>query len=114
MALRTLCVPMNGRVLARVAATPPRNLLALSPRHLYTPLSPSPSPSQSQLQSRSGRGSRTFCSTRISMTATKIDGTAIAKSIRERLGAQIKKRQEVNARYRPNLKIVQGEWLRCH
>ncbi|OCL05841.1 putative C-1-tetrahydrofolate synthase mitochondrial precursor [Glonium stellatum] len=41
------------------------------------------------------------------MTATKIDGTAIAKSIRERLGADIKKKQESNPRYRPSLKIVQ-------
>lgn len=41
------------------------------------------------------------------MTATKIDGTAIAKSIRERLGAEIKKKQESNPRYKPSLKIVQ-------
>lgn len=41
------------------------------------------------------------------MTATKIDGTAIAKSIRERLGAEIKKKQEINPRYKPSLKIVQ-------
>ncbi|KAF2871645.1 formate--tetrahydrofolate ligase-domain-containing protein [Massariosphaeria phaeospora] len=41
------------------------------------------------------------------MTATKIDGTAIARTIRERLGAQIKQRQETNSRYRPSLKIVQ-------
>jgi hypothetical protein len=43
------------------------------------------------------------------MTATKIDGTAIAKNIRERLGEQIKSRQESNPRYRPSLKIVQGK-----
>jgi 5,10-methylene-tetrahydrofolate dehydrogenase/methenyl tetrahydrofolate cyclohydrolase len=43
------------------------------------------------------------------MTATKIDGTAIAKSIRERLGAKIKERQGANPRYKPGLKIVQGE-----
>ena len=43
------------------------------------------------------------------MTATKIDGTAIARSIRERLGQQIKKRQETNPRYIPSLKIIQGE-----
>ncbi|PSN72427.1 FTHFS-domain-containing protein [Corynespora cassiicola Philippines] len=41
------------------------------------------------------------------MTATKIDGTAIARSIRERLGGQIKERQQSNPRYRPSLKIVQ-------
>jgi 5,10-methylene-tetrahydrofolate dehydrogenase/methenyl tetrahydrofolate cyclohydrolase len=43
------------------------------------------------------------------MTAIKIDGTAIARNIRERLGAQIKKRQESNPRYKPSLKIIQGE-----
>jgi hypothetical protein len=42
------------------------------------------------------------------MTATKIDGTAIAKSIRERLGGYIKEKQATNPRYRPSLKIVQG------
>ena len=43
------------------------------------------------------------------MTAQKIDGTAIAKSIREKLGAKIKERQAQNPRYKPSLKIVQGE-----
>jgi methylenetetrahydrofolate dehydrogenase (NADP+)/methenyltetrahydrofolate cyclohydrolase/formyltetrahydrofolate synthetase len=43
------------------------------------------------------------------MTAQKIDGTAIAKSIREKLGAKIKERQEKNPRYKPSLKIIQGE-----
>lgn len=43
------------------------------------------------------------------MAGQKIDGTAIAKSIREKLGAKIKERQEKNSRYRPSLKIVQGE-----
>ncbi|KAF2742365.1 FTHFS-domain-containing protein [Sporormia fimetaria CBS 119925] len=41
------------------------------------------------------------------MPASKIDGTQIARSIRERLGAQIKQRQQTNPRYRPSLKIVQ-------
>ena len=44
------------------------------------------------------------------MAAQKIDGTAIAKSIRERLGAKIKDKQAKNPRYRPSLKIVQCEW----
>jgi hypothetical protein len=51
---------------------------------------------------------RHFSSSPLRMTATKIDGTAIAKSIRERLGAEIKKKQESNPRYKPSLKIVQG------
>lgn len=42
------------------------------------------------------------------MVATKLDGTAIAKSIRERLGAEIAEKQKLNPRYRPTLKIVQG------
>ncbi|KAL1610094.1 tetrahydrofolate synthase [Paraconiothyrium brasiliense] len=41
------------------------------------------------------------------MTASKIDGNAIARSIRERLGAEVKQKQETNPRYRPSLKIVQ-------
>ncbi|KPI44442.1 C-1-tetrahydrofolate synthase, mitochondrial [Cyphellophora attinorum] len=41
------------------------------------------------------------------MTATKIDGTAIAKSIRERLQQEIKDKQKVSPRYKPCLKIIQ-------
>lgn len=51
------------------------------------------------------------------MTASKIDGNAIARSIRERLAHEVKQKQETNPRYRPSLKIVQGErvyiWLPC-
>ncbi|KZF19015.1 FTHFS-domain-containing protein [Xylona heveae TC161] len=41
------------------------------------------------------------------MTATKIDGTAIAKNIRERLHAEIQKVQETNPRFKPSLTIIQ-------
>ncbi|MCJ1362882.1 tetrahydrofolate synthase [Acarospora aff. strigata] len=41
------------------------------------------------------------------MTATKIDGTAIAQAIRTRLQQEIKKKQETNPRYKPSLTIVQ-------
>ncbi|RYP40720.1 hypothetical protein DL768_010600 [Monosporascus sp. mg162] len=41
------------------------------------------------------------------MTATKLDGTAIAKKIRERLAAEIVEKQRVNPRYKPHLKIIQ-------
>lgn len=41
------------------------------------------------------------------MTATKIDGTAIAKSIRERLKAEIQQIQESNPRFKPSLVIFQ-------
>lgn len=41
------------------------------------------------------------------MTATRIDGTAIAKAIRERLHAEIENTQKSNPRYKPSLKIIQ-------
>jgi methylenetetrahydrofolate dehydrogenase (NADP+) / methenyltetrahydrofolate cyclohydrolase / formyltetrahydrofolate synthetase len=54
-----------------------------------------------------------FSSTSIAMTAKKIDGTAIAKSIRERLHAEIKNTQKTNPRFKPSLKIIQGKMLVC-
>jgi len=51
---------------------------------------------------------RAFSRSTVLMTATKIDGTAIAKTIRERLNAQIKSTQERNPRYKPSLVIIQG------
>lgn len=42
------------------------------------------------------------------MVAQLLDGTAIAKSIRERIGAEIAERQKINPRYQPCLKIIQG------
>jgi hypothetical protein len=42
------------------------------------------------------------------MTAIKLDGTAIAKSIREKLAAEIVEKQKVNPKYQPSLKIIQG------
>ncbi|KAK1828139.1 C-1-tetrahydrofolate synthase, cytoplasmic [Podospora conica] len=41
------------------------------------------------------------------MAATKIDGTAIAKKIRERLRSEIAQVRETNPRFRPSLKIIQ-------
>jgi len=41
------------------------------------------------------------------MAAEKIDGTAIAKGIRERINAEIKEVQAKNPRYKPSLVIVQ-------
>jgi hypothetical protein len=52
---------------------------------------------------------RAFSSTPIAMTATKIDGTAIAKKIREKLHAEIVETQKTNPRYKPSLKIIQGD-----
>jgi hypothetical protein len=47
-------------------------------------------------------------STISAMPATKIDGTAIAKSIREKINADIRQKQQSNPRYKPCLVIVQG------
>ncbi|KAI9739731.1 MAG: tetrahydrofolate synthase [Cirrosporium novae-zelandiae] len=41
------------------------------------------------------------------MTATKIDGKAIARKIRERLKEEIAEKQKANPRYKPSLTIVQ-------
>ncbi|KAI1331803.1 formate--tetrahydrofolate ligase-domain-containing protein [Xylariaceae sp. FL0255] len=41
------------------------------------------------------------------MTAVKLDGTAIAKAIRERLAAEVVEKQKINPKYRPSLKIIQ-------
>lgn len=43
------------------------------------------------------------------MTATKIDGTAIAKSIRDGLKTEIEQIQQANPRFKPSLVIFQGE-----
>lgn len=93
-----------ARILARCfpQATPPSSIkycAILAPRHVHSALKP--------VSDR-----RLFSSSR--MTAQKIDGTAIAKAIRERLGQKIQERQAGNPRYRPSLKIVQGEAQHCH
>lgn len=46
--------------------------------------------------------------TTAAMSARILDGTAIAKSIRERIGADIAQKQQLNPRYKPSLKIIQG------
>lgn len=45
------------------------------------------------------------------MAATKIDGTAIAKKIRERLRSEIAQVRDTNPRFRPSLKIIQGVYF---
>lgn len=66
-----------------------------------SPLSPSlPYPASSSQR-------RLFSSSTV-MGALKLDGTAIAKAIRERLGAEIAEKQRLNPRYKPSLKIIQG------
>jgi hypothetical protein len=51
---------------------------------------------------------RPFSSSSQNMAAIKIDGTAIAKRIREDLHAEILERRKANPHYKPSLKIIQG------
>ena len=43
------------------------------------------------------------------MVAEKIDGTAVARKIRDRINEEIKKKQKTSERFRPALTIVQGK-----
>jgi methylenetetrahydrofolate dehydrogenase (NADP+)/methenyltetrahydrofolate cyclohydrolase/formyltetrahydrofolate synthetase len=54
---------------------------------------------------------RLFSSSSAAMGAQLIDGTAIAKDIRESINADIRKKQQANPRYKPCLVIIQGECL---
>lgn len=58
--------------------------------------------------SPAGLGKAYFSTSRAVMGAVKIDGTAIAKRIRENLQAEIEERKKTNPRYAPSLKIIQG------
>lgn len=51
-----------------------------------------------------------FSTSRPVMGATKIDGTAIAKRIREGLHAEILDKKKINPRFVPSLKIIQGDY----
>jgi hypothetical protein len=48
------------------------------------------------------------------MAAAKIDGTAIARKVRERLQAEIAEKKGVNPRFQPCLKIIQGACVPLH
>lgn len=51
---------------------------------------------------------RAFSSSAPAMAAAKIDGTAIARKVRERLHAEIAEKKTINPRFQPCLKIIQG------
>ena len=50
---------------------------------------------------------RQFSKKHYNMAAERIDGTAIAQKIREKINENIKKTQEQNPRYKPSLSIIQ-------
>lgn len=73
----------------------PRRPTRLGPSYLFT------HPSSSFYRRRR-------FTTSAAMSARILDGTAIAKSIRERIGTEITEKQKLNPRYKPCLKIIQG------
>lgn len=74
-----------------------------------SPFNPTSAPATNFVSSTSYHCQRRgFCISQVKMTAVKIDGTAIAKNIREKLHAQIEETQKTNPRFRPSLKIIQG------
>jgi hypothetical protein len=81
------------RSIANSSSSPPRNpnLFQVSSSVLHTP---------SLL--------RSFSTSLSTMAAIKLDGTAIAKSIREKLAAEVVEKQKLNPQYQPCLKIIQG------
>lgn len=58
--------------------------------------------------SLSSASSRAFSSSAAAMAAERIDGTAIAKKVREQLKADIAEKKGINPRFQPCLKIIQG------
>lgn len=89
----------------------PHGITAKAPKLsplLLTPISKSNGVPVSLNSCVSQRFSRSFSSSHTAMPATKIDGTAIAKKIRENLAAEVLERQSVNPRFQPCLKIIQG------
>lgn len=53
---------------------------------------------------------RAFSSSSAAMVAQKIDGTAVAKRVREQLKAEIAEKKGINPRFEPCLKIIQGAY----
>jgi hypothetical protein len=98
--------PTRGRFLPVAAAAAAAPLLPLPPRAL-TPTITILRKSNHSLASAIQEEERLI--DQFDMTATKIDGTAIAKSIRERLHKEIEDAQKTNPRYKPSLKIIQGK-----
>ncbi|CAG8955590.1 hypothetical protein HYFRA_00009544 [Hymenoscyphus fraxineus] len=82
----------------------------VAPRGSFTPTCSSPSTSSSFSSppvSTSPKPQRDDTRITSNMTATKIDGTAIAKAIRARLRSEIEETQKTDPSYKPSLKIIQ-------
>jgi hypothetical protein len=48
------------------------------------------------------------------MAAAKIDGTAIARKVREQVQVEIAEKKGLNPRFQPCLKIIQGACMPLH
>ncbi|GAB7355634.1 hypothetical protein MBLNU459_g6355t1 [Dothideomycetes sp. NU459] len=99
---------MRGQLISAGRRRGGHNLFALAAARRLAPafLSASASASASA-HTPSTSTPRGFSTALRAMTAEKIDGNAIAKSIRERIAGEIKQTQQRNPRYRPSLTIVQ-------
>lgn len=97
-----ICISRHARSARRGSGQPSLNFV--------TPVTSTPVTSQLHAFPKP----RPFSTTLRQMTAQKIDGTAIAKSIRERIGKEIQQKQESNPRYKPSLTIVQGSQAPAH
>ncbi|KID66375.1 C-1-tetrahydrofolate synthase, partial [Metarhizium hybridum] len=96
--------------LAHVSGTTPLSSPLSSPSRFYSTTSPPRRPARlgsSPLVVHPPLHRRQRFASSAAMTARVLDGTAIAKSIRERIGAEIVEKQKLNPRYKPSLKIIQ-------
>jgi hypothetical protein len=97
------------RAILVLRGKPPRNLCAASRQaQALQPLHSFIVRESSQARPANFAQRRPFSHTTVNMTAQKLDGTAIAKSIREKLNAEILEKQKSNPRYIPSLVIIQG------
>lgn len=80
-------VPASCYILSNVALQAHRNAYAVKQAH--------------------DPGKRSFSGSAKTMVAERIDGTAIAKGIRDTINSGIKRTQETNPRYQPSLTIIQ-------
>ncbi|QLI72906.1 C-1-tetrahydrofolate synthase, cytoplasmic [Metarhizium brunneum] len=96
--------------LAHVSGTTPLSSPLSSPSRFYSTTSLPRRPARlgsSPLAIHPSLHRRQRFASSAAMTARVLDGTAIAKSIRERIGAEIVEKQKLNPRYKPSLKIIQ-------
>ncbi|KID85869.1 C-1-tetrahydrofolate synthase [Metarhizium guizhouense ARSEF 977] len=101
--------------LAHVSGTTPLSSPLSSPSRFYSTTSLPRRPARlgsSPLVIHPSLHRRQRFASSAAMTARVLDGTAIAKSIRERIGAEIVEKQKLNPRYKPSLKIIQATYVR--